>query len=58
MSGGQRAKIILAKLLLEGNDVIILDEPTNYLDVSHIKWLEGYLQNYDGAALIDHQSRF
>ncbi|OIL71339.1 ABC transporter ATP-binding protein [Oenococcus oeni] len=52
MSGGQRAKIILAKLLLEGNDVIILDEPTNYLDVSHIKWLEGYLQNYDGAALI------
>lgn len=52
MSGGQRAKIILAKLLLEGNDVIILDEPTNYLDTSHINWLESYLQNYTGAALI------
>lgn len=52
MSGGQRAKIILAKLLLEGNDVIILDEPTNYLDTSHINWLESYLQNYAGAALI------
>jgi ATPase subunit of ABC transporter with duplicated ATPase domains len=52
MSGGQRAKIILAKLLLEDNDIIILDEPTNYLDVAHITWLENFIQNYDGAALI------
>ena len=52
MSGGQRAKIILAKLLLEDNDVIILDEPTNYLDTGHITWLEGFLQNYQGAAII------
>ncbi|HEY4399420.1 MAG TPA: ABC-F family ATP-binding cassette domain-containing protein [Lactobacillaceae bacterium] len=52
MSGGQRAKVILAKLLLENNDVIILDEPTNYLDVSHIAWLEEFLQTYEGAALI------
>lgn len=52
MSGGQRAKIILAKLLLEDNDVIILDEPTNYLDTAHISWLEGFLQNYQGAAII------
>lgn len=52
MSGGQRSKIILAKLLLENNDVILLDEPTNYLDVGHIAWLEDYLNNFDGAALI------
>lgn len=52
MSGGQRAKIILAKLLLQDNDIIILDEPTNYLDVSHIEWLESFLKDYPGAALI------
>lgn len=52
MSGGQRAKVILAKLLLENDDVIILDEPTNFLDVAHIQWLEGFLQDYEGATLI------
>ncbi|CAK8054809.1 ATPase components of ABC transporters with duplicated ATPase domains (Uup) [Eupransor demetentiae] len=52
MSGGQRAKVILAKLLLENDDVIILDEPTNYLDVAHIEWLEGFLQSFEGAAMI------
>lgn len=52
MSGGQRAKVILAKLLLENDDVIILDEPTNYLDVAHIAWLQDFLQTYEGAALI------
>ena len=39
MSGGQRSKIILAKLLLQDPDVLILDEPTNYLDTAHINWL-------------------
>lgn len=52
MSGGQRSKIILAKLLLENPGVILLDEPTNYLDVAHIQWLEDYLNNYEGAAMI------
>lgn len=52
MSGGQRSKIILAKLLLENDDVIILDEPTNYLDTSHIDWLIEFLQNFSGAAII------
>lgn len=52
MSGGQRAKVILAKLLLENDDVIILDEPTNYLDVSHIEWLQDFLQSFEGAAMI------
>lgn len=52
MSGGQRSKLILAKLLLENNDVIILDEPTNYLDTAHISWLVEFLQTYAGAAII------
>ncbi|CAH1855281.1 ABC-F family ATP-binding cassette domain-containing protein [Convivina intestini] len=52
MSGGQRAKVILAKLLLENDDVIILDEPTNYLDVAHIEWLQDFLQDFPGAAMI------
>ncbi|MCF6161011.1 MAG: ATP-binding cassette domain-containing protein [Furfurilactobacillus sp.] len=52
MSGGQRSKIILAKLLLENPDVILLDEPTNYLDVSHIQWLEDYLNGFEGAAMV------
>lgn len=50
MSGGQRSKIILAKLLLQHPDVILLDEPTNYLDVGHIAWLVDYLNDFDGAA--------
>ncbi len=52
MSGGQRSKIILAKMLLENPDVILLDEPTNYLDTAHIKWLIDYLNDFDGAAMV------
>ena len=52
MSGGQRSKIILAKMLLEKPDVILLDEPTNYLDTAHIEWLIDYLNDFDGAAMI------
>ncbi len=59
MSGGQRTKIILAKLLLQKNNVIILDEPTNYLDTPHIKWLENYLNNFEGATIIvSHDFKF
>ena len=46
MSGGQRSKIILAKMLLENPDVILLDEPTNYLDTAHIEWLIDYLNDF------------
>ena len=45
MSGGQRSKAILAKLLLQNPDVILLDEPTNYLDTAHIEWQTDYLND-------------
>lgn len=51
-SGGQRSKIILAKLLLEEPDVLMLDEPTNYLDTEHIEWLTNYLNNFEGCYMV------
>lgn len=59
LSGGQRAKVILSKLLLSKPDLIILDEPTNFLDTKHIEWLETYLKNFDGTFLIvSHDTHF
>lgn len=59
LSGGQRTKVLLAKLLLEKPDILILDEPTNYLDVQHIEWLKRYLQEYENAfILISHDIPF
>ncbi len=52
MSGGQRSKVILAKMLLADPDVILLDEPTNYLDVNQIDWLINYLNDFQGAELV------
>ena len=52
LSGGQRAKVILAKLLLENPDVMVLDEPTNFLDVNHIEWLKKFIINSDKAFII------
>ena len=49
MSGGQRAKVILAKLLLEKPDVLLLDEPTNFLDKDHVAWLAEYLSSLENA---------
>ncbi|MDR1627174.1 MAG: ATP-binding cassette domain-containing protein [Oscillospiraceae bacterium] len=52
LSGGQRAKVILGKLLLESPDVLLLDEPTNFLDKEHVDWLTDYLKNFNGAFLV------
>lgn len=52
LSGGQRAKVFLAKMLLEEKDVLLLDEPTNFLDVSHVEWLSKYLANYKNAFIV------
>lgn len=59
LSGGQRTKLLLAKLLLQQPNVLILDEPTNYLDAEHIDWLTEYLQSYPYAfILVSHDTFF
>ena len=59
LSGGQRAKVLLAKLLLENPMILILDEPTNFLDENHIMWLKSFLQNYENAfILVSHDIPF
>lgn len=59
LSGGQRAKVLLAKLLLENPMILILDEPTNFLDENHIIWLKSFLQNYENAfILVSHDIPF
>ncbi|MDE7075494.1 MAG: ATP-binding cassette domain-containing protein, partial [Malacoplasma sp.] len=59
LSGGQRAKVILAKLLLEKPDLLLLDEPTNFLDKEHVDWLTQYLQDFEKAfILISHNTDF
>lgn len=52
LSGGQRAKVILAKLLLENPDVLLLDEPVNFLDKEHVEWLAGFLKQFEGAFIV------
>ena len=59
ISGGQRAKVILAKLLLEKPDVLLLDEPTNFLDTNHIHWLAQFLNELEQAFMvISHDYQF
>lgn len=59
LSGGQRAKVYLAKLLLEAPDVLLMDEPTNFLDVAHIEWLAKYLKSFNKAfVVISHDEEF
>lgn len=59
LSGGQRAKVYLAKLLLDAPDVLLMDEPTNFLDVAHIEWLSKYLKAFDKAfVVISHDEEF
>lgn len=59
LSGGQRAKVILAKLLLEPLDLLLLDEPTNFLDKEHVEWLASYLNNFAGTFMVvSHDFQF
>lgn len=59
LSGGQRSKVLLTKLLLEQPMILILDEPTNFLDEEHVTWLTKYLQDYENAfILVSHDIPF
>lgn len=59
LSGGQRAKVLLTKLLLQNPMILILDEPTNFLDENHIYWLKNFLKNYDNSfILVSHDVPF
>jgi ATP-binding cassette ChvD family protein len=58
LSGGERRRVALCKLLLDAPDLLLLDEPTNHLDAESVAWLEGHLRNYPGAILIVTHDRY
>lgn len=58
LSGGEKTRLALSKLLLENPNLLILDEPTNHLDFATVMWLEDYLRSYKGALLIVSHDRY
>ena len=59
LSGGFKLRVLLAQVLVSGPDALLLDEPTNHLDILSIRWLEKFLVDYEGCALvISHDQRF
>ena len=58
LSGGERRRVALCKLLLEAPDLLLLDEPTNHLDAESVDWLEKHLKNYPGAVLAVTHDRY
>lgn len=58
LSGGQKTRVSLGKLLLKNPDILLLDEPINHLDMQSIDWLETYLMNYKGSIIIVAHDRY
>lgn len=58
LSGGERTRLLLGRILLEKPDLILLDEPTNYLDIESVRWLETYLTNVKSAVLVISHDRY
>ena len=58
LSGGEKRRVALCKLLLEKPDILLLDEPTNHLDAETVAWLENHLQNYKGCVILVTHDRY
>ncbi len=58
LSGGQRNRLALAKALLSAPDVLLMDEPTNNLDLRGLQWLEGFLNRFEGAVIVTSHDRY